>query len=135
VAAHPPSPVAIALLPVFGLMQLVLFLVMAGTLVSLVNTGAVMGRELPHDVPMWAAVLTVLVVYQILASPLRAASAWSQARPGWYAFWNTAISLTGLAVAFWFASHYMPEIREFLEEVPQIFRDFMHAVRDFLTRD
>ena len=133
IATHPPSPVAIALLPVFGLMHLVLFLVMAGTLISLVNNGAVMGREVPHDVPMWAAVLTVLVVYQILASPLRAAASWSQAQPGWYAFWNSLISLAGLGVVIWYASHHMPEIREFLQEVPHIFRDFMYALRDFFT--
>jgi phage shock protein PspC (stress-responsive transcriptional regulator) len=127
--------IGVALMPVFGMMQLVLFLVMAGTLISLVNTGAFMGRELPHDVPMWAAVLTLLIAYQILVSPLRVASQWSQTRPGWYAFWNAAIGLAGMAFVVWFASTHKPEIQDFLQRVPEIFRDFAYAIRDLFARD
>jgi phage shock protein PspC (stress-responsive transcriptional regulator) len=132
-AFGPPPALGIALLPVFGLIHLVLFLLMASTLISLVNTGEVFGRDLPEDVPLWAGVLTLLVVYQIVVSPMRAASRWSRVEPGRYAFWNAVFALVGLAVIFWAAANNMHEIREFLQNVPHVFRDFMDAMRDFLT--
>ena len=134
-AAPPPPAIALALLPVFALANLALFLAMAAVVITLVNTGEVFGRALPEDVPLWAAVLVLLVAYQVLSSPLRAGARWSRAQPGWYAFWNTVIALVGMAFVFWIASTHMPEIREFLERVPDLLRDFMQAVRDLLSRD
>ena len=123
-----------ALLPLFGLIHLFVFLVMASLLVGLVNTGEILGRELPDDMPLWAAVLTLLVVYQIFVSPIRAAARWSRGPdPGGYAFWNTVIALTGIAIVFFVASNHMPEVREFLQKLPDLFRDFMHAVRDLVN--
>lgn len=133
-AARPPR-IAVALLPVFALANLALFLAMAAVLVMLVNTGEVFGRALPEDVPLWAAVLVLLVGYQVLSSPLRAGARWSQAQPGWYAFWNTVIALVGMAFVFWIASNNMPELREFLERMPEILRDFGDAVRDVVSRE
>jgi phage shock protein PspC (stress-responsive transcriptional regulator) len=121
------------LLPVFSLVNLALFLVMTVVLISLVNTGEVLGRELPEDVPLWAAALTVVVAYQVLASPIRAAARWAQTAPGQYAFWNTVIGLAGLAFAFWVASQHTPEIREFLQKMPGLFRDFTDAIRDLVN--
>jgi hypothetical protein len=34
----------------------------------------------------------------------------------------------------WIASNHVPEIREFAERLPDLFRDFAHAVRDFIAR-
>lgn len=127
-----PSRVGVALLPVFSLMHLVLFLAMAAMVISLVNTGGMLGRELPDDVPLWAGVLALLVAYQIVVSPIRAGARWGQAQPGWYAFWNAAMGLAIMAILFWVATTHRPELVEFLENVPELLRDFIGAVRRFL---
>ena len=75
-------------------------------MISLVNTGAVLNWELPADVPLWAAALILLVAYQIVVSPIRAAQQWpwhprAQVQPGQYVFWNAVVWLIGMAFVVW----------------------------------
>jgi hypothetical protein len=112
---------------------------MFAMLVSLVNTGSILSWHLPDDVPLWAGVLILMVGYQIVVSPIRAAHHWAarpQAGPAaqWLAFWNAVVWLVGLAFALWIASNHVPEIREFVQRLPSLARDFGLAVRDLLTR-
>jgi hypothetical protein len=102
-----------------------------------VNTGEVFGYELDPEVPVWAAALIVLVAYSIAVSPFRAMQKWFErsAQPGAYAFWNAVVSLVAVAVIFWFASNHIPEIREFVQRVPHLFRDFMLVIRDVMTKE
>jgi phage shock protein PspC (stress-responsive transcriptional regulator) len=137
-AAHAPAPgLGVVVLPLFGLVQFVLFFIMIAVLVSLVNTGEVLGWELDPDVPVWAAALIVLVAYQILASPFRAVQQWyahaGEGQPAAYAFWNAVISLVALAAIVWIASDHIPEIREFLRRLPDVVRDFIWTVRDAIS--
>jgi phage shock protein PspC (stress-responsive transcriptional regulator) len=138
VAYGPPGWAAL-LLPVFGLAQVALFLIMAAMMISLVNTGAILNWHLPPDVPVWAAALILLVVYQMMVSPLRLAHHWTSVpRPGfepaWFAFWNAVVWLVGLAFVVWIASNHVPELREFLKRLPDLFRDFAYAIRDLVER-
>ena len=137
VYGHPPW--AAVLLPVFALVHLALFLTMATMMISLVNTGAILNWSLPPNVPVWAGALILLVGYQLVVSPIRTAQQWSwqpraEAQPGWYAFWNAAIWLVGLAFVVWIASDHIPEIREFLQRLPQLFREFTYAIRGVVAR-
>lgn len=133
VPAQPPW--AGGLLPVFALAHLGLFLAMAAMMISLVNTGAVLSWRLPPDVPVWASVLILLVAYQIVVSPIRAAQHWSwhppaPAQPPAYMFWNAVVWLIGLTFVVWLASAHVPEIRDFAQRLPDILREFISAVRD-----
>jgi phage shock protein PspC (stress-responsive transcriptional regulator) len=135
--AYGPPPMAAVLLPVFGLAHVALFLVMAAVMISLVNTGAILEWKLPANVPLWAAALILLVAYQIAVSPLRAVQHWARipqpgVQPGWFAFWNAVAWLSGMAFVVWVASNHIPEIREFLQRLPDLFRAFTHAIRDLM---
>jgi phage shock protein PspC (stress-responsive transcriptional regulator) len=137
--AYGPPAWAAVLLPVFGLAHVALFLLMAAMLISLVNTGAILNWHLPPEVPVWAGALILLVGYQIAVSPLRAAHQWTSsprpaAEPAWFAFWNAVTWLIGLAFVMWIASNHVPEIREFLQRLPELVRDFAYAVRDLVAR-
>jgi phage shock protein PspC (stress-responsive transcriptional regulator) len=137
IAYGPPAFVAV-LLPVFALAQVGLFLLAAAALISLVNTGGILHWQLPPNVPLWAGVLILLIGYQIVASPFRAAQHWRHApgiEPGWLAFWNAVVWLTGLAFVIWIASNHVPEIREFVQRMPEILRDFAEALRAFVARE
>ena len=132
-------PWAPVVLPVFALVHLALFLTLALTVVSLVNTGAILSWHLPPGMPVWAGTLILLVGYQIVVAPIRAAQQWAWhpragVQPGWYAFWNAVVWMIGLAVMFWLASNHMPEIREFLQRLPQLARGFGEAIHDILSR-
>ena len=133
-------PALLTLLPLFGLVHLALFVTLCAMLVSLVNTGGILDWRLPDTVPLWAGVLILLVGYQIVVSPIRAAHHWAarpQAGPAvqWLAFWNAICWLLGLAFVLWIASNHVPEIREFVQRVPSIARDFGFAMRDFFARE
>ena len=133
------GPQALVMLPIFGLVQMALFLVAVALLISLVNTGAILTWELPPDVPVWAAALILLVAYQIIVSPIRAARQRATyppgaVEPGAMAFWNAVGWLIGLAFAIWLASNHLPEIRDFLQRLPELFRDFADTMRDLFTR-
>ena len=135
-APPPPPQWALAVFPLFSIVHLVLFLVAAGMLVSLVNTGAVFSWRVPPDVPLWAAVLGLFIVYQVVVSPFRAAHQWawsSGAQPAaaWLGLWHMVLWLVGLAIIVWVATNNIPEIGEFILRVPHLFREFMYEVRDF----
>jgi hypothetical protein len=89
-------------------------------------------------VPLWAAALILLVGYQIVVSPIRAVQHWSwhppEGQPGWYAFSNAVIWLLGVAFVVWIASDHIPEIREFLQRLPPVVREFVYAIRDVVSR-
>jgi hypothetical protein len=51
-----------------------------------------------------------------------------------YAFWNAAIWLTGMAIVVWIGSHHIPEIREFIQRLPGLVREFAWAMRDLFSR-
>ena len=107
-------------------------------MISLVNTGAILGWQLPPDVPLWAAALMLSRLSdRRLAIPGRTALVWRSgagAGAGWFAFWNAVIWLIGLAFVVWFASDHIPEITEFMQRMPHLFREVMYAVRDFVRQ-
>ena len=132
---YQPPMWAAALLPVFTVAHAGLFLGMAAILISLVNNESVLDWDLPPDVPLWAAVLILLIGYQIAAAPLRAVQHWATvpgtgAQPGWFVFWNGVAWLVGVAFVIWVGSNHLPEIREFLQRLPELARDFGEAVRE-----
>jgi phage shock protein PspC (stress-responsive transcriptional regulator) len=132
-------PALVAFLPLFGLVHLAIFMTMFAMLVSLVNTNSILRWQLPDDVPLWAAVLVLLVGYQVVVSPIRAAHHWAARPQGgaaaqWLAFWNAVVWLLGMAFALWIASNHVPEIREFVQRLPPLARDFGLAMRDLFAR-
>ena len=136
-AAAPPPPWLAAVLPLFGLVHLIVFLIAAAMMISLVNTGAILSWQKPPDVPLWAAAVVLFIAYQIAVSPFRGVQHWmwrsgAGAGAGWFAFWHAVIWLIGLAIALWVASDHIPEITEFMQRLPHLFREFMYAVRDFV---
>lgn len=129
-----PPPAAALMVPVLGLVHIALFVTLAAMVISLVNTGDIMGWEPPPDVPVWASLLILLVLYQIVVSPIRMAGVWAAGQSGAFAFWNAVTWLVALAFVVWMAANNIHEIQEFLRRVPDVARDFSYAMRDFLTR-
>jgi phage shock protein PspC (stress-responsive transcriptional regulator) len=135
---YEPPPWTVAIAPLFALAHLALFVGMAAMMISLVNTGAILSFRLPDNVPLWAGALLLFVTYQIVVSPIRAMQHWSwnlpgPGQPGLYAFSNAIIWLIGVAVVVWIASHHVTEIREFIQRMPALGRDFGEAVRSLFS--
>jgi phage shock protein PspC (stress-responsive transcriptional regulator) len=128
------------LLPLFALAHFALLVTMAAMMISLVNTGAILGWTLPAGVPAWAGLLMLFVGYQIVVSPIRAVQHWSwqlgsgAGQPGPYAFWNAVTWLVGMAFVVWLGSNHLPEIREFIQRLPPLIQEFADAIRRLFAK-
>jgi phage shock protein PspC (stress-responsive transcriptional regulator) len=134
-----PPPWTIGLLPVFAVVHVALFLIAAAAAISLVNTQGILSWPLPPDVPLWAALLILFVAYQVVVSPIRMLEQWTKyagagMEPATVAFWNAVAGLTALALAVWIASQHVPELREFVQKVPDVVHAFGKAVGAFFAR-
>lgn len=111
------------MVPVFTLIGAALFVVVIIAIVSLFKTGAVFSWALPHEVPVWGAIVILAIVYQAVHMPLRAASrasyeASAGQRHGWLAAADGVLWLGFAALLFWLAYLFIPEVRSLFESVP-----------------
>ena len=133
---YPPSW-SLVVFPLFTLVHVSLFLIAMAMMISLVNTGSLLYWPLPDGIPEWAGVLVLFFAYQVIVSPFRAVRQWAW-RPGagaatsWFAFWHAAVWLVALALVVWVASSNTAALTEFLQRVPELIRDMLHAIRDFI---
>jgi hypothetical protein len=104
------------MVPVFTLLSAVLFVGLIIALISLFKTGAVFHWPLPHDIPVWLAIIILVLVYQAVSTPLRAASrasyeASAGSRYGWLAAADGLMWLAFAALLFWLAYLLVPEVK------------------------
>ncbi|HXQ30518.1 MAG TPA: PspC domain-containing protein [Steroidobacteraceae bacterium] len=127
-----PAPVPYAAHVVAGTLLAVLGLVLALftigwllALASLVMTGAVFGWPLPHDVPVWVAIVALLVLYNLVAWPIKAARrAAYYPRSGyhapWVAAWDSVVGLAILAALLSYAYGHVPEVHDFFDHLRHV---------------
>jgi phage shock protein PspC (stress-responsive transcriptional regulator) len=128
--AAPPPPMPPVAHFVSGLIWAALGLVAAVVtlgwllaLFSLVTTGAVFGW-IPLHLPLWAAIIGLILIYQVIVWPLRAVRHAMAPRyygypHPWHAFWDALVGLFLLAVAVWFFTHHSHDLRQSLDSIQQ----------------
>jgi phage shock protein PspC (stress-responsive transcriptional regulator) len=144
--AAPPGPVSPAAPPlpplahfISGLIWAALALVAALltlawliALFSLVTTGAVFGW-IPFHLPLWAAVIGLLLLYQAVVWPLRAVRhammprLYAYAYP-WHAFWDGLVALCLLALVLWFVTHHGQDLQHSFDSLQQNLRPAWHQL-------
>ena len=101
---------------------------------SLVTRQEVFGQALPDDMPLWLGIVILVVVYQAVAWPLHAMrrSSYYALGGGYHgtvAAFDGILGLTFAAFGIWLAFHYVPEVREFLQQLPDMIRGVIDSVR------
>jgi phage shock protein PspC (stress-responsive transcriptional regulator) len=132
--AHlPNAALAGAMTSIFALVKLTLLVLLALGIYSLATTGGLPGWRLPADMPLWVAIVILIVLYNIVTSPLSAArhavygsSSYPAAAA---AVWGGIVWLGVLAFLLVLASQHIPEIRTFVDNLPSMWRDFANAFR------
>jgi phage shock protein PspC (stress-responsive transcriptional regulator) len=134
-----PSPVPYAaqvltgvIAPVLALAHLGLFLLLAYAMYTVGTTQSLIGWPLPSDVPVWAAMLVLVIAYQIVAAPLafaRHASryAFGGRRPELMDTLGGFMWMAAVVTALWVGYHYVPALREFLQRMAQLARTALHS--------
>jgi phage shock protein PspC (stress-responsive transcriptional regulator) len=87
-------------------------------IVLLASTGNLLGWQLPADIPLWAAVLVIILICGAITSPLRhARKAIFYYNSGPDSHWMTAsyqlLSLAVFVIVCWVAYTRVPEVRDF----------------------
>jgi hypothetical protein len=121
------------MVPVFTIMSAVLFVAMMLAILSLLVTGGIFDWTLPHQVPLWAAVIIIAILYQAVHAPLRAASRASYetsagSRYGWLAAADALMWLGFAALFAWLAYLFVPEVQELFHSLPGEARQFFHGL-------
>jgi phage shock protein PspC (stress-responsive transcriptional regulator) len=132
-AAYGARIAAGLVVPLLTLMSIALFWLMLFAVFSLVTRQELFGAVLPEDLPLWLGIVIVVVVYQAIAWPLHMLR-----RSTYYmiggAYYGTVAALDGLLslafvlVGIWLAFNYLPEVREFLQSLPDVVRSFRDSV-------
>ncbi len=127
-APIPPAPPLAHFISglIWAALGLVAALVTLGWLLalfSLVTTGAIFGW-FPFHLPMWIALILLILVYQAVIWPLRAVRFalmprfYGYAQP-WHAFWDALVGLCLFALIVWFLTHQGHDLRHSLETLRQ----------------
>jgi phage shock protein PspC (stress-responsive transcriptional regulator) len=106
------------LVTVLAIANTVLDCAVFAAVILLASTGSVLGWQLPADIPLWAALLVIVVVFSAITSPLRhARKAIFRYNSGPDMHWIFAtyqlLTLGVWIVVCWFAYTHIPEVREF----------------------
>ena len=118
------------MVPVLTLLSAAIFVALMLAALSVLMTGTIFHWTLPADIPDWAAIIVLVIAYQALHLPLRAASRASYEttaglRHGWLAAADGVLWIGFVALLFWLAYLFVPEVHS-------LFDDFRHDWR-YLT--
>jgi len=121
--------------PVFGLVSLAAFAILVLVFVGLVTGRPVHGWLLPLDLPVWASILLLAVLFHIVTSPMRAARyasgyGWGH-RSGMFVMWEGLFATVVMIFALWLLLSHMPEVHsvgDFFRGLPEAARGVAHDV-------
>jgi phage shock protein PspC (stress-responsive transcriptional regulator) len=123
--------------PAFGVFSAILSVLWIVALISLIKTGAIFGLAITSYIPLWAAIVLLFIVYHAVTGPMRGGSHWgqnSQGQPtyqyhydGWHGFAD-GIGVLFLVICAGFAYLHYPEVREFINQLPQHIAQFWNSL-------
>jgi phage shock protein PspC (stress-responsive transcriptional regulator) len=130
-APPPPHPLTAAAMPIFGIVTAVLSLVWILAIWSLVSTHTVFGWPLPVHIPIWVAIVILLVLLQAVIAPLK--SMHYHTRYGYGHPFGAVIALCAstawlalLAFGVWIAYNNVPEVHDFIQNLPNVWNNMVN---------
>lgn len=124
-------------LPILGLLHAAAVIATIVIVFQLITHARILGHPLPPDVPVWLAVVAVVLAAQIVAWPVRVLrhSAYVSCAdrttivrvgPG---FFDTLVWLVAVGFAIWIADRYVPGVHEFIVSLPPRLQSLGDAVQ------
>jgi phage shock protein PspC (stress-responsive transcriptional regulator) len=120
-------------IPIFAIVRAALTVLFVLAVISLVRDRSIFDMQMPPDVPLWAGIVILALIYQAISAPFRIMRhAWSY-RYGPYGnigadVWGGIIWLGFVILFFWFAYEHAPMFREFLRTLPAFERGWGQQV-------
>jgi phage shock protein PspC (stress-responsive transcriptional regulator) len=121
------------MMPILAVASLVLLASFLYGLFSLLSSRAIYVWPLPDTVPLWVAILALVLVYNAVAWPLHFARrvsyhALGGSHVGWYAAGDGLLSIGVAVLLVWLGYHYVPEVHDFIDRLPTIWANVRDAV-------
>jgi phage shock protein PspC (stress-responsive transcriptional regulator) len=118
---------------VLAVANLILFLVFLYALASMLSTGAIYSWRVPPDVPLWVATFGLFFTYYVVAWPLHMARrasfyAVGGSMYGWDAGGYGLVSAGLFALFVWLGYQHVPEVRQFVDRLPEIWENVRRAI-------
>lgn len=118
--------------PFVGIAHALLFVLLAFAIATFVERHEVFGWPVPASVPLWAGVLVLVVLFQALTAPLhvfRHTLEYRYGEPhGFHEMFSGLLSFAAIVFGFWLLYQYVPQVREFVHDLPTIARDVWQSL-------
>jgi len=129
--AYPPPPPSTfhgAAMPVFGVLIGVISIVWILAVISVINTHAIFGWPLPLRIPAWVAIVILLILLNVVIGPFKYMRDARYSHPfGPIAALGTSmVWLAFLIFVGWFAYTHSMEVRDFLQNLPNVWDEIVH---------
>jgi phage shock protein PspC (stress-responsive transcriptional regulator) len=116
------------MVPIAALCNAVLIIAFLVILAQLITRGTVFGWAPPADIPLWADILILCVLLSVCSTPLRVMrhAAYYPHGSGanvWFAIWGSILWVGFVVAFFWIASHYWPDLAQFLQDLVDSIRN------------
>ncbi len=108
------------IMAVASLVSALLSVLLLLAIVSLVMKRAVLGWTLPPHLPLWAAIVILVVIYSVLVSPLRFVRHFGSVDPfvaGWQSLWRALAWIAVLVLLAWLAREHWPAVQSALRHL------------------
>jgi len=129
------------LFPILSLLSIVVGLLWIWAIFTVVTAGTVFGIGLPANVPVWFAVILLVLVYQVVRWPLKLMrhSVYFGGHPGLYFspfvhLWNALIWIVFMLFLAWLAAHHPVWVHDTLQALPHQIHEAVHAVKGWWDR-
>ena len=127
--------VAGLILPFLAIGSTVLSCAMIAAVVILASTGSLLGWHATDNMPLWAAVLILIIVFSALSSPFRHARKaiylnQTSYNLFWFTAWYEAISFALFAGICWLAYSHIPEVHAFFQNFVENMRSLWQNILD-----
>lgn len=115
-----------------GLVAALVTLAWLLALFSLVTTGALFGW-MPYHLPLWAAVIGIVLIYQAVVWPLRAVRHAMMPRPDgylypWHGLWDGLVGLFILLLVLWYCTHHGHDLQQTFDSLQQNVQPAWHQL-------
>jgi phage shock protein PspC (stress-responsive transcriptional regulator) len=110
--------------PIFGILGALLGLMMAWAIVSVVLYGAFLGFAVPAGMPLWVAIVLIVLLFQLVLWPLRAIkyALYFGSGPRFVHpiahLWNAVVGIVVILSILWLFTHHQGQVHEALKALP-----------------
>jgi len=123
----PPPPLAGVMIPIFGVLTGVLTLLWIFAVISVINTHAIFGWPLPLRLPVWVAIVILVILLNVVTGPFKFMRDARYAHPygAVAAVWASMAWMAFLIFLAWLAYQHATELQNFIQNLPNVWNEMM----------